>query len=82
MVEGDDVDLERQAGDLLVLDPIDLSDAVRRIDDVVADGKILDALSHRHSFSSARMTRGAGPEIRRARTRVLRCTGAGPRVQL
>ncbi len=47
MVEGDHIDFEGQAGDFLVLDPLDLPDAVGRIDDVIADREIMSTLVHR-----------------------------------
>ena len=55
MVEGDDVNFERIAGDFLGFDPLHLAHAVSRIDDVIADGEFQTALAH--SLKSFRLVR-------------------------
>jgi hypothetical protein len=46
VIEGDDVEFKRKARDLLMLDAGDRTDAVSRIDDMIADGEIVSALVH------------------------------------
>src|SRR5581483_2792084 len=46
VIEGDHIDFEGQARDLLGFDPDDVADAMRRINDVITDGEIVNALVH------------------------------------
>jgi hypothetical protein len=49
MFEGDHINLERQARDLLGFDPGDRTDAVRRIDNVIPNGEFELAASAKSS---------------------------------
>ena len=60
MVEGDDIDFERQAGDFLGFDPLHLAHAMGRIDDVIANREIVTALAHRNVLSNVVRATDAG----------------------
>ena len=51
VVKGDHIDFELQTGDFLGFDPLHLTDAMRRIDDVIANREIVTALAHGETLS-------------------------------
>jgi hypothetical protein len=64
MFEGDHINFERHAGDFLGLDPDDRTHAVGWIDDVIANGEIVDALVHENVlFSLSRRYRRHRPNL-------------------
>ncbi len=65
MVEGDDVDLERQTGDLLGFDPGDRADAVRRVDHVITNRKLEIHLAHLYSSQVFAITEAKGAKRHR-----------------